>query len=104
MQTFFGLCNYYHKYIAKYAEEAKPLYAGTKELRITATPVLAAEFQRMKDMMGAIPLVRLPNPNKPFILTTDASTIAVGAELGQFDENGEYPVLWFSRALNSAQR
>jgi len=55
-------------------------------------------------MMCAIPLVRLPNPDKPFILTTDASTIAVGAELSQSDENGEYPVLWFSHALNSAQR
>ena len=89
MQSFLGLCNYYHKYIPKYAEAPKPLYAATKELKITATTALAAEFQRMKDMMCAIPLVRLPNPNKPFILTTDASSIAVGTELSQFDENGE---------------
>ncbi len=60
-------------------------------------------FDRMKSMMCAIPLVRLPNPEKPFILTTDASTIAVGAELSQFDAEGEYPVLWFSKALNPAQ-
>ena len=58
----------------------------------------------MKDMMCAIPLVRLPNPNKPFILTTDASTDALGAELSRTEENGEYPLGWFSRALNSAQR
>jgi hypothetical protein len=104
MQSFLGLCNYYHKYIAKYAEAAKPRYAATKDLHITATPELIADFNRMKGMMCAIPLVRLPNPDKPFILTTDASTIAVGAELSQSDENGEYPVLWFSHTLNSAQR
>ena len=62
-------------------------------------------FERLKGMMCAIPLVRLPNPDKPFILTTDVSTIAVGPELSQRDENGvEYPLLWFSKALNSAQR
>ena len=104
MQSFLGLCNYYHKYIAKYAEAAKPLYASTRELRIIATPELIAEFQLMKTKMCAIPLVKLPNPEKPFILTTDASTIAVGAELSQFNDDGEYPVLWFSKALNSAQR
>ena len=38
MQSFLGLCNFYHKFIAKYAEAAKPLYTATKELRITGTP------------------------------------------------------------------
>jgi len=104
MQSFLGLCNFYHKYIKNYAEAATPLYASTKALKIEVTPELLAAFDRMKSMMCAIPLVRLPNPDKPFILTTDASTIAVGAELSQFDENGEYPVMWFSKALNSAQR
>ena len=105
MQSFLGLCNYYHKYIKSYAEAAAPLYASTKELKIASTPELIAAFERLKGMMCAIPLVRLPNPDKQFILTTDASTIAVGAELSQREENGvEYPVLWFSKALNSAQR
>ena len=104
MQSFLSLCNFYHKYIAKYAEAAKPLYTATKELKIEPTPELVTAFERLKSMMCAIPLVRLPNPDKPFILTTDASTIAVGAELSQSDENGEFPVLWFSKALNPAQR
>ena len=103
MQSSLGLCNFYHKYIAKYPEAAKPLYTATKELRIPCRPELIAAFDRMKQMMCPFPLVRLPNPDKPFILTTDASTIAVGAELSQSDVDSEYPVLWFSKALNSAQ-
>ena len=80
------------------------MYTEKKELRILGTPELVAVFDRMKQMMCPIPLVRLPNPDNPFILTTDASTIAVGAELSQSDADGEYPVLWFSKALNSAQK
>ena len=48
-------------------------------------------------------MVKIPDPSKPFILTTDASNYAVGAELRQVENGEEHPVLWFSKALTSSQ-
>ena len=56
--------------------------------------------------MLQLPLIKLPDPDRSFVLETDASTVAVGAVLKQhFDSFGsEYPVAFFSRALTATER
>lgn len=47
----------------------------------------------------------LPDINKPFILTTDASNIAYGGCLSQLDDNGiERPCSFYSKKLNDTQK
>ena len=50
-------------------------------------------------------IVRLPEPQRDFILETDGSRIALGAVLKQkFDDTGlEHPVGFFSRSLSGSE-
>lgn len=51
------------------------------------------------------PVLIHPQVNKPFRLSTDASMVAVGAELAQEGEDGEmHPVAYYSQVMSSAQR
>ena len=56
-------------------------------------------------MMTTAPILSYPNFNKPFILSTDASTNGLGAVLSQKDEKGKEHPIWFaSRTLSPAEK
>ena len=46
------------------------------------------------------PVLILPDPTKPFVLTTDASGYAVGATLSQDQGDGLRPVAYLSKKMN----
>ena len=49
--------------------------------------------------------MKIPDPDKPFILETEASAVAVGGALIQRDEKGEESsVLWYSQGLSKSER
>ena len=56
--------------------------------------------------MSSERIVRIADPSQPFILQTDASSVAVGAVLLQFFEDAkrELPVAFYSRALSTSER
>ena len=50
------------------------------------------------------PILITPDPNKPYMLQTDASNYAVGAVLSQVDDkNRDHPVAYISRTLKEAE-
>ena len=49
-------------------------------------------FDELKRLLTSTPVLLLPDPTKPFIVTTDASDIAIGAVLSQDQGKGEQPV------------
>lgn len=51
------------------------------------------------------PVLRAADPNRPYLLQTDASKTAVGATLSQVDDNGdEYAIGYVSKKLLPHQR
>ena len=61
-------------------------------------------FLEIKKIMVALPVLALPNSDKPFIVETNASDFAVGAVLLQVgDDNLEHPVAFFSRKMLPAE-
>ncbi|MCP6726040.1 hypothetical protein NL526_28690, partial [Klebsiella pneumoniae] len=60
----------------------------------------------LKRLLTEPRIVRLPDPDKEFILETDGSRIALGAVLKQkFDDtNLEHPVGFFTRSLAGSER
>ena len=104
MASFLGLCNYYRRLIPHFADDAVPLYKQTTELRVLPTPELSDAFVKLKSDLCDSVALKLPNPEKPFVLETDASSVAVGAVLKQMDGEEEVSTLFYSLALNSAQR
>jgi len=106
MASFLGLCNYYRILVPLFADLIHSLYEVSRQKQIEWTEEMIDAFEKVKERMLTRPIVRLPNPQEPFILETDASTVAVGAVLKQLFEDIklEHPVGFFSRALTGSER
>ncbi|MCA9766889.1 MAG: hypothetical protein KC455_10785, partial [Carnobacterium sp.] len=111
MMSFLGLVGYCRKFIKNLSQLSKPLYESIKgnpdtyefRKRIEATEVMEA-MRMVKASIAEDALLALPNNEDPFILTTDASGIGVGAILSQVQNGEERVVEYFSSLHNVAQR
>ena len=101
-----GLTGWYHKFIPHYAEIAQPLFNLTRDdVPFEWTDQCQKAFDTFKDHLTRGPVLAVANPNKPYVLHTDASDFALGALLMQEDDNGDlHPIAYASKTLNSAQR
>jgi hypothetical protein len=54
--------------------------------------------------LSSTPVLAFPDFKLPIILTTDASTVGLGAVLSQVQEGTERPVSFASRQFNKAER
>ena len=109
MQSFLAFINFNGDFIACSKELTAPLYdltaASKGEDQIQLNRDKNKAFAEIKRRLCAAPQLAHPDLEKPFVLYTDASTIAVGAVPLQQDTNGiERPVSFFSKKLSSAQR
>ena len=60
-------------------------------------------FNRLKLALTTAPVLRLPDFERQFVVTTDVSDVAVGAILEQDFGNGLQPVAFANRKLNGAK-
>lgn len=106
LKSFLGTISYYRRFIPGFANIAKPL---TKQLRGKSKIIDydTAEFQdafsKLKNTMASDLLLAYPDFEQPFILTTDASNIAIGAVLSQLQDGKERPIAYLSRTLSKAE-
>ena len=63
-----------------------------------------ATFDEIKQQLITAPVLVMPNPSEPFILDTDASNEAIGAELLQLQEGQERVIAYGSIALSLEQK
>ena len=106
VQSFLGVTGYYRKFVRDYATIASPLNDLTKHaMKWNWTQETETAFQTLKKRFNENVPLAMPDYDKPFIIDTDASDIAVGAVLGQLDANdNERPVFFSSRKLSPAER
>ena len=105
VRAFLGLTGFYRKFISKYAEVARPLYALTKK----DTPFLwdlkcETAFQTLKNALTGDSVLAFPDFNKKFVLATDASNIGIGACLSQEHDGILKPIGYAGRAFNPAEK
>ena len=98
IKSFLGITGYYRKFIKDYAKIAQPLtHCLKKDSKINIdNPKYIEAFEELKEIITRDPILKYPNFNKKFTLTTDASQFAIGAVLSQ---NG-HPISFGSRTLN----
>ena len=110
-----GFCNYHSDYVRMYAELSGPLHKmvqvgkldgrkGRKK-KPARTPEADDAFSRLKEqLLGQLGLF-LVDPDKGFVLRTDAWYYAVGAVLEQVrDDRSHVPMAFWSRILAEGQR
>jgi len=105
VQQFLGLAGYYRKFVPNFAHIAHPLYQLTKS-SVLWNWSLACQlaFDTLKKLLISHPILRMPDFSKKFHISCDASGLAVGAILGQRDEDGkEYVICYISRLLKGAE-
>lgn len=110
LRSFLGLCNYNRDFIKDYAGLTSPLYDLLKGFskrstaKIIWSQINEDRFYKIRDQLGKEVFKHLPDLNKTFILTTDASEKSIGGILSQKSENGtEYVISYFSKKLKDAQ-
>ena len=88
-----------------FAQISKPLTTLTrKNQKFEWGPSQKEAFDRLNDKLSTTPVLAFPNFEFPFILTTDASKLAVAAVLSQVQDCVERPIAYDSRKLNRAEQ
>ena len=106
LQRFLGLCGWFRRFIPRYAEITAPLNVlMQKDTSFVWTPVCQLAFTQLKRLMSSAPILVYPDPNRPFLLVTDASGLQVGGALLQEQPDGTlHPILYLSHTLDHYQR
>ena len=107
VRQFLGLTGYYRRFIPNYSEHAYNLTEATRKLapdRVKQTSALLAEFNYLKNLLCAMPLLTLPVPSDSFIVQTDASGVGLGAVLSVVRGEEELPVAFHSRKLQPREQ
>lgn len=73
-------------------------------MAFTWTREADAAFETLKKSLVEAPILALPDPDREFIATTDASDFAIGAVLSQDQGRGPQPVAFESRKMTPAER
>lgn len=102
IKSFLGLTGYYRKFVKNYAKVAQPITKYLKKgARINLKdPTYIEAFEKLRTLISTHPILRYPDFEKEFTLTTDASNYAIGAVLSQEG----HPVCYASRTLNNHER
>lgn len=104
IRSFIGLIGYYRRFIKDFAKITHPLTSCLKKGRkVTIDEKYKEAFQKCKELLTTAPLLQYPDQSKPYILTTDASQIAIGAVLSQGPIGQDKPVAYASRALSDSE-
>ena len=84
IRQFLGLVGYYRKFVPKFADIARPLTNLTKlDVPYDWTNRCQEAFEFLKQMLLKEPILKYPDPSKPYTLFTDASKFAWACVLTQ---------------------
>ena len=104
IKSFLGLIGYYRRFIKDFAHVTKPLTSCLKKRnKIVLDKNYIDAFNKCKELLTNAPLLQYPDFDKTFILTTDASNVALGAVLSQGPIGGDKPVAYASRTLSDTE-
>ena len=106
LRSFYGLASYFRRFISNFAQLTFPLSQLLKSSSSVFSWGVEAEkcFSHLKDILTSAPVLKLPTENGTFVLSTDASSFALGACLEQWQDNILVPICYYSRVLQPAER
>lgn len=112
VRSFLGLASYYRCFIRDFASIAKPLTDilkgengkvsahQSKKIKVNFNESQVQAFEKLREILSSEDVMLLyPDFKKPFDLTTDASSLGLGAVLSQ----GGRPITMISRTLKDRE-
>ncbi|MCG8033371.1 MAG: DDE-type integrase/transposase/recombinase [Candidatus Thiodiazotropha taylori] len=113
VRSLVGMCSYYRRFIPHFSEIAEPIIALTRKYaKFKWDNKCQKAFETLKDKLSEFPVLGYPDPNRKYILYTDASHDCIGACLTQpcddvlgSDpcERNERPIYYLSHKLSDTQ-
>ena len=108
-----SLFSFYRRFIRNYSIIAEPLIALTRNqptskgdrVAVSANEDCKKALDQLKSILRKEVCLRFPNFGANFVISSDASTVGVGAALSQRDAKGHLrPLAYASRSLNKSER
>ena len=102
LSRFIGFVNYYRKFVPNFSKIIFPLEAASdkaknmRQTRVKWNEQMENSFESVKKSLCTTAILHCPDPNKTFILDTDASKCGIGGVLSQIDEDGTEKVIYFA--------
>ena len=105
VRSTLGLLNYHRAFVPGFSHIVKPLMMLLKKnTKFLWTPVCSKALDKVINILTSEPVLRHPDPDKPFELEVDALDYAMGAILFQCDEQGKPKPLGFhSKTLSKEE-
>ena len=104
VRRFVGFANYFRRYLQGFSTMALPLHKLTHKHAsfVWGRPEQQA-WERIRDALISTPVLQLPDWNKPFIVQTDASDVAIGGVLMQQQGDDRVVIAYRTRVLTKTQ-
>ena len=111
IKGFIRLVEHYRHFIKDFSKITDPLHEYTrgdtakkKKEWVVLNKAARSAFHKLKKAVISAPVLAYPDPNKEYLLETNASKLGLGAVLSQKQSNGRYHLVAFrSRALHGAE-
>lgn len=105
LQRFLGFANFYHRFIANFAQIAHPLHSLTGKAPWKWTATEQAAFCALQHAVATAPTLAIPSDHGQYRVEADSSGFATGAVLSQYQDDGTWrPVAFYSRSLSEVER
>ena len=109
VREFLGMVGYYRKFINRLVDAARPLTKLTrKDCKFNWAEECQIGFEYLRTCLTQPPILKYPDPNKCYVVFTDASDHTAAAVLTQeyLDDNGqmkEMPIAYLSAQFSDTQ-
>lgn len=106
LKSFLGCINYYNKFLDRYSQTIHSLLRLTsKKVPFQWTNQEELVFKEIKKLFIKANVLVHPDPSKTYYLQTDASDMAIGGHLYQYDDTGKKAaIIFMSRALQPVEK
>eukprot|EP00253_Pinus_taeda_P006309 PITA_06309 len=104
VRSFLGHAGYYKRFIKDFSKIAFPLFVLLmKNAEFEWTNSCQKTFEELKHQLSTAPILRGPDWNLPFHISSDASDIAIGVVLGQEENHLPYAIYFISKNMTPAE-
>ena len=105
VRQFLGMCTYYNDFVPQLQLLAAPLHELSGKSRFYWDEHKELAFQRMKQALCEATTLQLPDMQRDFEVSTDASDTGLGCILSQRDDAGvERPICFASKSFTHSEQ